>query len=177
MNHGDWHHVDLLLITTGNSKHLSVVVDNNTMCLTPVLGTCSVSYQAAAFLQNIILGSTANVATPTALSSASFTGCIRRLLLGSTSVDLRQTLSSPPSSSLAIIGSLVSPSLGCPRDQGCSSQPCANGATCTSTWLGYSCACRENFEGTQCTQGEPRCTLQSQRQHVSGRVNHLLRLL
>ena len=47
---------------------------------------------------------------------------------------------------------------GCPREEVCIPNPCANMGSCISSWNTYSCVCTSAYTGPNCTEGKyPNC--------------------
>lgn len=78
-------------------------------------------------------------------SSASFAGCMRMLHINDIAINLNANVSDALNSSQFATA-------GCPREENCYLDPCANGGTCVSTWNDYSCSCLSEFMGTDCSE-------------------------
>lgn len=75
--------------------------------------------------------------------SNGMTGCIRNLYLSSSNV-LNLT---------DHFNAKYPAEPGCPREELCYPNPCANEGECASDWNSYSCQCTSAFTGINCTQG------------------------
>lgn len=70
-------------------------------------------------------------------------GCIRNLHISSSSaIDL-----------MSHFNPKYPAEVGCPREEGCHPNPCANEGKCTSNWNSYFCQCTSAFTGQNCTEG------------------------
>ena len=113
----------------------------------------------------IILGSVTDL-------SSSFTdgysGCMRMLYINDIAVNLNVNVLYNLNNS-----QLATP--GCPREENCYLEPCANGGECMSTWNNFSCSCSADFMGTDCSECELSCiTLQCTYSFSMQLLQHLL---
>ena len=74
-----------------------------------------------------------------------FSGCIRMLYINEISINLNVNMSNDDPQ-------LATP--GCPREEICYPEPCANGGECVSTWNDFTCTCLADFTSTNCSECE-----------------------
>ncbi len=80
--------------------------------------------------------------------TSSFIGCVRDLLINSGAVGLHTSAPYDPRTDP------LKASPGCPREEQCSQQPCANDAECSSDWQGFTCHCTRDYYGDTCSEGK-----------------------
>lgn len=93
----------------------------------------------------VILGSVTDLLPSFTENPESFVGCMRTVYINETEINLdvnaSYALSDPQ---------FVTP--GCPREENCYPDLCANDGECMSTWNDFSCSCGTDFIGTNCSE-------------------------
>ena len=146
---GDWYNVSMQF--TSNALRVVIIGEGSSCSPLQCIVTAILPPEfSSLFSGELIVGGLANYAMVTdelraqLPTSMSFGGCLRDVQLDGAALSIDSQLQVPGS---------IPPSPGCPRDNACLVNPCANAGTCISSWLGYTCNCALDYSGVNCTQG------------------------
>ena len=93
----------------------------------------------------VVLGSVTDLSPSFTENPESFMGCMRTVYINGAAINLDVNVSCALTDA-----QYVTP--GCPREENCYPDPCANDGECMSTWNEFSCSCRTDFTGTNCSE-------------------------
>ena len=80
----------------------------------------------------------------------SFTGCVRDIFIN----DVRIQLQRSTPYEMNFDPELADP--GCPREETCYPEPCANEGVCVPGWSGFKCQCTRDYFGSTCEEGKKK---------------------
>lgn len=139
LHNGNWYELDVF-INGGSALTVELgVIGDNTGFL-PIQQNITRSPDTS-LDGPVVLGSITDLSPSFSNNPNSFSGCIRMLYINEIATNLNVDASQ-----------FVTP--GCPREENCNLDPCANGSVCMSTWNDFSCSCSADFTGTDCSECE-----------------------
>ncbi|XP_064191064.1 protocadherin Fat 1a isoform X3 [Anguilla rostrata] len=154
VNDGEWHSVTLEV----DGNYAKLVLDRVHTASGTAPGTLrTLNLDASVFFGGHVRQHAARHGRSLPVSNG-LRGCVAAIVLDGLELPLDARAPSP---ARAVLEEAVDAAPGCalPPREGCSSNPCANGGTCSSLPNGgYFCKCGASFMGTQCEIGVSPCT-------------------
>lgn len=139
LHNGDWHQLDVDISEFGLAVVQLRILGNN-------IGFLPMQQNVTLSPDHLIYGPVTfgSVSDLSPSLPDSFSGCMRMLYINEIAINLDINATSNPQ--------FATP--GCPREENCYPDPCANDGDCMSVWNGFSCSCLADFIGTNCNECE-----------------------
>ena len=139
VNNGDWHQLDVTINRESEFVLVELSIIGNNIGFLPIQQNVTLSPGTLVY-GPVLLGSVTDLS-----STGSYSGCMRMLYINEIAINLNINVSYDSSNA-----QMATP--GCPREENCYPETCANGGECMSTWNDFSCSCSADFMGTDCSE-------------------------
>jgi len=144
LHNGDWYQLDVITINESGLIMVELRTIGNNIGFLPVQQNITSSPGTLVY-GPVLLGSVTGLSSSFVENANSFGGCVRMLYINEMAVNLIANQS-------YALNNFEFAIPGCPREENCYPDPCANDGICMSTWNNFSCSCLTDFSGTNCSK-------------------------